>query len=306
MNRPDFPSVVDASMIKEFRACRQKFFLKDMRHWKPQESSIHLHAGACFAKGLEEARHKFYEQGNSPEDALMYGIKALIVAWGSYEAPEGAAKSLERMCGALEFYFSEWPMTHEKGAHPKLMPSGRRAIEFSFAQPIPNFLHPITNEPLIYSGRSDMICDFAGGTYVEDDKTASQLGESWVRQWELRSQFTGYCWAARESGINVNGVLVRGVSILKTKYGAAEAITYRFGWEIARWYEQLVRDLRAMQRAWEEGYWDWNLGESCSSYGGCEFVSVCKSNEPELWLPVYFERRRWDPLERTETELGDE
>ena len=58
-------------------------------------------------------------------------------------------------------------------------------------------------------------------------KRQRQLGDSWARQWELRGQFTGYCWAAREAGIDVNGVLVRGVSILKTKYGSAQAITNR-------------------------------------------------------------------------------
>jgi hypothetical protein len=149
-----------------------------------------------------------------------------------------------------------------------------------------------------------MICDFAEGIYVEDDKTATQLGDSWTRQWELRSQFTGYCWAAREAGISVNGVLVRGVSILKTKYGSAQAITYRSGWEIDRWLGQVLRDLRRLESAWNEGYYDFNLGEACNSYGGCQFTNVCKSNEPETWLPMYFERKRWDPLERTETLLA--
>jgi hypothetical protein len=96
------------------------------------------------------------------------------------------------------------------------------------------------------------------------------------------------------------------VSILKTKYGAAQAITYRDDWEIDRWLNQVVRDIKKMVGCWEEGYWDFNLGDSCDSYGGCQFVNICKSNEPETWLPMYFERRAWDPLERTETLLETE
>jgi hypothetical protein len=100
-------------------------------------------------------------------------------------------------------------------------------------------------------------------------------------------------------------VLVRGVSILKTKYGEAQALTYRAPWEIDRWLEQTVRDLNRLIAAWKEGYFDYNLGESCSSYGGCQFTTICKAEEPKEWLNMYFERRRWDPLERTETVLQE-
>jgi hypothetical protein len=205
------------------------------------------------------------------------------------------------MAGALEFYFQTWKLDTD-AATPTIMPSGKRAIEFSFAQPLP-VLHPVTGNPLIYAGRSDMICDFAQGTFIEDDKTATQLGATWGKQWELRSQFTGYCWASQMAGLPVNGVLVRGVSILKTKYDSAQAITYRSQWEIDRWLDQTIRDLGRMAQAWREGYWGWNLGDACSSYGGCPFNQICKSNDPKSWLPMYFERRRWDPLERTETPL---
>jgi hypothetical protein len=54
---------------------------------------------------------------------------------------------------------------------------------------------------------------------------------------------------------------------------------------------------------WELGSYDYNLGETCAEYGGCQFSRVCKSPEPMEWLPAYFERRRWDPLTRTETLL---
>jgi hypothetical protein len=300
--RPDFPQVVDATMINEMRSCMRKMELAYMEHWKPEGESVHLHAGAAFARGLEVTRRSFYEKSFDAETSVAHGMLALLKAYGDFEPPEGTAKTPDRMAGALEAYFAEWPLDDARGAHPTLMPSGKHAIEFSFAQPLP-YKHPVTGDPIIYAGRSDMICNFAEGIYVEDDKTATQLGDSWTRQWELRSQFTGYCWAARESGISVNGVLVRGLSILKTKYGTAQAITYRSAWEIDRWLGQVLRDLARLQRAWEEGYYDFNLGEACASYGGCQFTNVCKSDDPDTWLPMYFERKRWDPLERTETLL---
>ena len=137
----------------------------------------------------------------------------------------------------------------------------------------------------------------------EDDKTTSQLGASWPRQWDLRSQFTGYVWGAARAGIKLDGFLVRGVSILKTKYDTLQAITYRPAWLIERWYEQLIRDITKMIQAWESGYWDWNLDHACAEYGGCPFKSVCQMREPMQLLTQQFQRRRWDPVQRTETVL---
>lgn len=299
----DFPHVVDASMLSAFRSCPQRFNLSYLHHWKPQGESVHLVAGAAFAAGLEQARRAYYEAGLTPDDSLAAGIQETMRAYGDFIPPEGSAKTLDRTVGALEFYFDRYPFGQDT-AIPHRMPSGKRAIEFSFAHPLP-FTHPTTGDPVIYSGRSDMICDFAEGLYIEDDKTTSQLGASWSKQWDLRSQFTGYCWAAREAGIPVNGVLVRGVSILKTKYDTAQAITYRSAWEIDRWLKQVVRDLNRMLECWRADDFDFSLDHACTEYGGCAFASTCKSPEPDRWLPMYFEQRVWDPLERTETPLEE-
>jgi hypothetical protein len=145
--------------------------------------------------------------------------------------------------------------------------------------------------------------NFAGGVYVVDEKTASSLGASWSRQWEMRAQFTGYCWACREAGLQPAGTIIRGVSILKTKYDTQQAITYRAPWEIDRWLQQTVRDLGRMVKMWRDGWYDYALDHACAEYGGCSMLQVCKSPDPESWLPMYFEQRVWDPLAREEMTL---
>ena len=61
---------------------------------------------------------------------MARGLNALLLAYGNFIPPEGSAKSAERMAGALEFYFHEWPLETDH-AKPRLMPSGKRAIEFA-------------------------------------------------------------------------------------------------------------------------------------------------------------------------------
>lgn len=304
MLKPPFPATIDSTMLKTFRECPRKFELEYLRHWKTKTPSVHLHAGAAYATGLEVTRREFFEQGTPAEESLELGISALIKHYGEFPCPPESAKSLPRMVGALEYYFSVFPLERDP-LRPIQWAPGKHGIEFTFAVPLP-FNHPVTGEPLIYTGRSDMIGEMGGAVYIEDDKTTSQLGSSWSSQWDMRSQFTGYCWAARQSGLKVDGVIVRGVSILKTRYDHAQAITYRQPWMIERWLEQVIRDLTRMETQWLEGRFDYNLDESCNGYSGCLFRRVCLSQEPEIWLKADYQRRLWDPLAHQETVLGDE
>lgn len=298
MTRPPFPKIIDSSMMASFKSCPQQFKLQFLDHWKPQATFIHLHAGKAFAEGLEKARVAFFQDGHDESTSQGIGMKALFEAYGNFGCPSDSAKSLERMSGALEFYFDRYPMQTDY-AVPIVLPGGKRGIEFSFAEPL-DLKNPETGDPLIYCGRMDTVVEYAGGVFGEDDKTASQLGASWPKQWDLRSQFTGYCWGAGRAGIPLQGFLVRGISILKTKYDTMEALTYRPQWQIDRWYEQLLRDILRMQQMWEEGYFDYNLDAACNEYGGCLFKQVCQSKDPTPWLVGNFVQKQWNPLTREE------
>jgi hypothetical protein len=333
-----FPHTIDSTIMAAFRSCPQKAFRTYVQHWKPQSESVHLVAGGAFAKGIEAARKAFYE-GEVQNPVVSYGpnedhpdaehgerkvkwevlhstaaigdranaeavgVNALLAAYGDFECPPESAKSLDRTAGALAFYFDQYPLGAD-GTSPILLPNGKRGIEFSFAHAL-DVKHPVTGMPLLYTGRSDMIAEFAHGTYIFDEKTTSQLGATWPRQWEMRSQFTGYAWAAKQDGIKTDGSIVRGVSILKSKYDTLQAITYRGDWEIERWYEQLMRDLKRMVQCWEDGWWDYNMDSGCAEYGGCSLLQVCKSKSPDAFLDTYFEQRVWDPLARKQVTVPE-
>jgi hypothetical protein len=302
VERPPFPEVVDNTLLNSYRSCPQECFKTYFHHWKSKSPSVHLHAGAAFARGLEVARLSFYDNAASEDAAMAAGLRALLEAYGDFVCPPDSSKSRERMAQAFEFYLSgEWSLSRDS-ARPAKMPSGRHAIEFSFAEPLP-ISHPVTGQPIIYAGRSDMICSLNGGLFVEDDKTTSQLGAKWANQWEMRSQFSGYTWAARNHGFKVDGVLVRGVAILKTEFKRAQHITYRPAWETDRWLDETLRTIEDMKRSWDQHHWSYNMGESCAAYGGCEYLPICKRPNPDEWMTAYFSRRRWDPITRTETEL---
>jgi len=303
MTRPPFPNVLDASLMATFKSCPRKAQLEYLEHWKPGEQSVHLHAGKAYASGIEAGRIAYYVDGKSEQDSVAIALQTLLQEYGDFQCPPESAKSAERTAGALEFYFSHYRLGEDK-AIPMTLPGGKRGIEFNFLEPL-DIKHPETGDPILYSGRMDMMCNYEGMALGEDDKTTSQLGASWPRQWDLRSQFTGYVWGAGRAGIKLDGFLVRGVSILKTKYDTLQAITYRPAWLVERWYEQLLRDAKRLIESWESGYFDYNLDHACAEYGGCPFTSVCQMRDPAPLLRSRFQRRVWDPVSRTETVLGD-
>jgi hypothetical protein len=323
-----FPEIIDSSIMGQYKACAEAFRKAYLQHWKPRTQSVHLHAGGAFAKGLEVTRRAFYtgeyeyllttpgvtgdkvktwtvtvRDVGDAESAIACGLQALLAFYGDFKCPPESAKSAERMAGAFEFYFSNYPLDFEDG-YPIELPGGKRAIEFSFAHPLP-ILHPVTGNPLLYVGRMDAIIQYAGGIYICDEKTTTQLGASWPRQWDLRAQFTGYAWGCAQSGIKVEGAIVRGVSILKTKYDTAQSINYRPEWQIDRWYNELlewVEDMKLnFERKGPDQQWRHNLDHSCAEYGGCQFRESCLSQDEQPWLETAFERRVWNPLLRTET-----
>ena len=297
--RPMFPHVLDSTIMSTFRSCPQKAFRQYVEHWKPKDKSVHLVAGGAFASGVEAAREAFYLHQESREESVLKGMAALIQGYGTFECPSDSPKSLERMLGALEYYFHVYPLGAD-GAIPIKMPNGKLGIEFSFTEPLP-IHHPVTGDPLLFTGRADMIAEFAGGVYIFDEKTTSSLGARFANQWEMRSQFTAYSWAAGKVGINAAGTIVRGISILKTKYDTLQIPTYRSKHEIERWEEQTCRDIDRMIRAWKEGHWDYNLDGACVDYNRqCEFTKVCKSSSPETWFETDFSQRVWVPQERKE------
>lgn len=317
----EFPRVLDSSMISSYKSCPQKFFLTYLHHWHSKEPSVHLHAGKAFASGIEAARTAFYVDGQNPEDSVALGVRRLLKDYGDFSCPPDSAKSAERMAGAIEYYYASYPLEHDT-AVPIRLPGGKRGIEFSFLHPLP-INHPDTGEPLLYSGRLDAICGYAGGIFIVDEKTTTSLGPTWSRQWDLRAQFTAYCWGCRESGINVDGCLIRGVSILKTKYDTQHAVTYRPEWQIERWYGQTLDTLAQMVRDWKQFQFNEGLksdapaprfaaitpfkhalSDPCTDFGGCTFRQVCMTQPStdayQSQLETYFARRRWNPVTREE------
>jgi hypothetical protein len=295
------PAHIDATMLNSFRSCPRKFYHEHILGLRPPERSIDLHAGAVFSATLESFYREVYLNGLDPSPALARAYATFQSEWGDFIIrKEKHPKTPENMWAAVEDYVRTYPPRSDS-VQPYFA-QGAPSFEFSFAIPL-NFpdldfpKHPLSGDPFIYTGRFDLLGRKNGRPVVRDEKTASRLESNWSEKWDLRSQFLGYCWALQHNGIPCNTTIVRGVIITQTMIRQVEAEKIYSQVLIERWFEQLRRDLHRLTQAWGEGYWDYNLGETCTSYSHCPFIPLCSSPQPENWYESY-EIRRWNPLLR--------
>jgi hypothetical protein len=307
-----FPSVIDNSMREYWVACRHKWFRRHCQGLAPRSTSnVHLHFGKCFAAGLHTTRVCYYG-GSTAQDSLLHGSRRILSEWGDYEMPDlpppASNKTLSACLDALLSYFIEYPLESDR---VRALDIGHGTMaETSFAVPIPGCYHPVTGEPLIYAGRFDMVGTIGSAVWVVDEKTTTQLGDRWANSWRLRGQPTGYCWGLRQYGLQPIGAIIRGVGILQSRITFAESIQPRAPWQIDQWLRQLQHDVQEMVECWYEytanpngldvgdregKAFPRNLDHACSDFGGCPYLSLCDTADPEPWLDDY-RIEFWDPL----------
>lgn len=324
MTYPELPLHIDSTMRSCFVSCAQKFFREFVEGYRPAGISIDLHAGGTFASALEEVYKQVFLNNRPLQAALDIACARFFTEWGDVEVPEWkrTAKTKDRVWEAIagdgtakgRGYFEQYsPLTDH--VQPYFDTSGKPTFEYTFAIPLEPCIDPISvgaynvpqapyfpthpsGSPFIYTGRFDMLGALHGRPVVKDDKTTGgSISDQWAKQWDLRSQFLGYCWACQQCGIPVDTVIVRGIAIQKTQIVHAEAIKTYSKFMIDRWHEQLRRDLWRLRRAYDERYFDYNFGDACTAYGNCVFMDVCQSTTPESWLSN-FEVRHWNPLNK--------
>ena len=101
--RPPFPAAIDSTMLKTFRGCPRRAELEYFHHWKSKLPSVHLHAGAAFAEGLEAARRAFYEQGRPHEECVGLGIETLLYKLRPSSASHVLIQPTIRLQGCILF-----------------------------------------------------------------------------------------------------------------------------------------------------------------------------------------------------------
>lgn len=315
MTLSPLPLYIDSTMLTAFRSCPRKFYLEFCRGLRSGDGvSIDLHCGGCLAHALETVYNLIHLDGMSFERAMTLASVQFEIDWGDveptwrYSTAKGkehlkvysSPKTKERTWEVIEEFFKLFPPVFDH-IQP-LFIANAPTVEFTFAIPLtqetlgyPVPLHP-SGDPFLYSGRIDFLGRYGKTILPLDHKTGKYQDEHWTEKWDMRSQFIGYVWACEQLGLPVRGnYAVRGIIIQKEQCSFPEAIKSIPHARTERWKGQLVRDLHRLVDCWKSGYFDYDFGETCTSYGLCQYFHACRAEDEELWLKD-MKPRFWNPL----------
>lgn len=302
--RHPFPAAVDSTMLHAFRSCPQQFYMSYVRKIRAGGTNTHFVCGGAFAKGLEVARTQYANTTAvgvpailAAEKAVEAGLLALFKAYGDHVPGEkNKNKDLVNTARAYISYLDKWPLHSDYISVASF--EKKPAVEFTFALDTPVH-HPESGMPIIYAGRLDWVGEYDGLYLAMDEKTTRYFKSEWASDWVLRAQFTGYVYACQQYGIPVTGYGIRGTALKMTEIEHQEAIITIPPWRLQRWWLQTARDIQRMVDCWKQDYFDFNLGDACTSYNGCPFTQLCKVEDPEPWIPAGdFEDNTWSPLQK--------
>lgn len=304
----ELPQYVDSSMLSAWRACRRKYFWSIANRLYPAGKSIHLIAGGAVAAGLEAVRKVVFTAANpevlTHDDFAYIAFEPFREEWGRWLEPEDAYKSFTNTFSALRSYLKEHDPRYDV-VQPYIRPDGTPCIEYTFAIPT-GIPHPNGGE-FLFVGRFDLLGLYNDLPVILDEKTSGSLSMNWADQWDLRGQFMGYSWALQQQGFTTADAIVRGISIQKTMFQTKTVMVHFAPYMLERWHRQMVRDITEMCRSYTtflegdttqyraEEFYPYNFADSCSSYGGCAYMPLCRSAHPERFFTSYA-NYLWDPL----------
>ena len=104
----------------------------------------------------------------------------------------------------------------------------------------------------------------------------------------------------QQLGYPIRDVIIRGVAILKTKHEVLSCPQQYPQHLIDLWYETTLGTINEMILRWQNSHFPMNFGDSCNSYGGCQYQDLCIARNPDQWM-INYETRTWSPLDTGDT-----
>lgn len=142
-----------------------------------------------------------------------------------------------------------------------------------------------------------------GKLIIHENKTASRLDDSWLVQWYMSHQISGYCLAASELvGSYIDQARVLGMQIPVPKMSGYAYRTdrvdrpYHFLENWARWIIQQIQTIKQYKDCPEKAIM--NTKSCCAFYSACQLMCLCTLPEDERKQAIdEMIVDKWSPLD---------
>jgi len=280
--------------IDTYINCPMKFYRRYIQRIVPIKKAKPLALGSCMAAGLAAFRN--------PETALAGLIKE---ASAMKNSPEGIQETLGALSPAElaeDAFMKTWAEEErvlELVRENDPLRSIPRALEILseycktyvddaeiFIQPEIVFKEEIA-PGIFFEGRIDGVVKLADnqGIAIDEDKTASRLGDFYFKQLRSSYQVLWYLWIAKHLklfeiyGSQKPMLLMNVVYIHAKNFRFEQQLAIKTNREVDASYQDLLMWIKQIQWAIETNHFPQANSEICLKYGGCEYLPLRNASE---------------------------
>jgi PD-(D/E)XK nuclease superfamily len=300
--------IVDAHLLKTYRACEQKFYWFEEAHIIGKGRSPAPGFGIAMHSAIEHFR-KAKKLGMNFSRSLDAGKAALIASYQANMPPENQQEVMQddkrSLPNAIRI-FDGYCKHYEPFLYSFLY------VEIPFALYIGQIDSAVSKgrKDVVYVGIIDAVLEHRGRVYVNDLKTTAwTLNESWLEGFRMDQGLIGYTIAARELlGVDTQYALVHGIWVQKEpKSDKAKKIDEYFKskeiyWDeeqLKEWHRNTLKTAERIERSRASNDWQMDYGQNCSAFGGCSYRPLCSAplGFRHRMIELDYELAFWAPLE---------
>ena len=278
---------LDNSMMADFRKCPRYFQLRHIENLVPISDYIKFKAE--FGSAIHEALESWYTEHD--------GIKmdeAFIKYWSPFEGQDDTGiRTVAKGLLVCEKYRSWYPTEPFEMVETEIGGS-------------------VDLGPFLFTFKCDgLIKDHEGNFWILEHKTSAHRGFLIPNP---NVQLTGYIQAVSIiKGVAVKGAYLNQIYFRKGRKGEPQMDTISLQREettrspndLKEWLADAIAWAKMIGEACENEYFP-KATESCTAYGGCQYIEICKCGDLNVQKTVkkaLFKEEKWEPFPGAKAEL---
>jgi hypothetical protein len=298
--------ILDAHLIKTFRACEQKFYWFEEMHIIGKGKSAAPGFGISMHSAIEHFR-KAKIAGHNYRVCLDLGAQALIESYKKAMPPENMQEVMvddKRSLPNAMRIFQGYCAHYEPYLYKFLY------VEIPFALYIGTIETWEGVKDVVYVGIIDAVMEHRDRVYVNDLKTTGWvLNESWLEGFRMDQGLIGYTIAAKELlGVDTQYALIHGIWVQKEpKSEKAKKLdeyykTKEIYWadeQLQEWHRNTLKTAQRIANSRHNNDWQMDFGQNCGAFGGCSYRPLCAAplGFRHRLIELDYENAFWAPLE---------
>lgn len=246
----------------------------------------------------------YFNDGNEDERTrVLRGCLYILETSGFYDDPSDKRRTMDKLTEACIAYIDRYDF----GKNVPYVNNEFVGIENAFDLVV-TYTRPNHKgaRKIRFTGRIDGVHCYRNDVHypvIEENKTASRLGDAWEQSFEMSHQVTGYAIAASTiTGHSVTQVRVRGLAIPQPRVhdgnGVVSVAVFRYPHQLRTWSDWFVHTVEQYYRYYDDPTQAPKYTHSCNRYfRPCGFIPLCVA-EPDDAREIFNEMTvdQWSPL----------